>query len=135
MPVATPAHCDYLRSHDEDKETDIVSAEFVIEPDGPGRYRYYFGRATRITLRSNVLTPSVDEARASISRLRAHLQDEQWVRRHGAVDGSGYWFEIVDGHGMSLATSIGYPSRFAREVAIEQLQLDADSAPILARPG
>jgi len=132
-PLAAASVRNYLRSHDEDKRTDIVPAEFLIHVDGDGRYRYAFGDPTCAVLRSNEALPTIDEVRASIERLRGRLRTEQWARRHAAVDGSGYWFEIIDGDGTPLATSIGFQSRFAREVAIERLQLDAQSALVRAR--
>ena len=110
-----------------------MTSEFLIERDGPDRYRYCFGRARAVMLRSNAAMMTVDEVLASIERLRVRLRGGEWARRHAASDGSGFWFEIVDGDGTPLATSVGYASRFAREVAIEQLQLDAHSAVVIAR--
>lgn len=112
-----------------------MSAEFVIEPDGPGRYRYSFDAAARTVLLSNTASGSVDEARASIERLKDRLRSDQYARRHVAVDGSGFWFEIVDDDGTLLATSVAFDNRFARELAIERLQLDVHAAAVVTKSG
>jgi hypothetical protein len=57
------------------------------------------------------------------------------MRRHGAVDGSGYWFEIFDVDGTLLATSVAHESRFSRELVIERLQLDAHAAAVVVKGG
>lgn len=108
--------------------------QFLIEPDGPG-YRYSFDAAARTVLMSSTAVGSIDEARVWIERLRNRLRSDQWARRHVAVDGSGYWFEIVDADGTLLATSVAYDSRFARELAIERLLLDAHSAAVVTKAG
>lgn len=76
---------------------------------------------------------SIDEARACIERLKARLRSDDCARRHAAVNGSGYWFEILDFDGTLLATSVAHESRFARELAIERLQLDVHSATVLTK--
>jgi hypothetical protein len=112
-----------------------VLTRFLIEPDGPGRYRYSLDSAAQTVLLSSAAIGSIDEARTSIERLRDRLRTDQWARRHGAADGSGFWFEIVDADGTLLATSIAYDSRFAREMAIERLQLDAHLAAVVMNTG
>ena len=108
---------------------------FLIEPDGPGRYRYSLDSAAQTVLLSSTATGSIAEARTSIERLRNRLRSDQWARRHGAADGSGYWFEIVDADGTLLAMSVAYESRFARELAIERLQLDVHLAAVVMNAG
>jgi len=110
-----------------------VHAQFLIEPEGPGRYRYSFDAAARTVLMSGTAVGSINEARVRIERLRNRLRTDQWALRHGAGDGSGYWFEIVDADGTLLATSVAYDSRFARELAIERLQLDVHSAAVVTK--
>ena len=61
---------------------------------------------------------------------RARILDAEWPRRYRTADGTAYYFQIAHGDGTLLATSVHYASRFARELAIEIVQLDALTAPV-----
>lgn len=115
------------------KRSDIEAPRFVIERDAAGRFRYAFLASTRAVLLSSMAFGTLDEARASIERLRGQLRSEGWARRHAANDGTGYWFEICGPEGNALGSSIPFQSRYARELAMERLEFDVHAAPIELR--
>ena len=102
---------------------------FRIEGDGNAAYRFVFVAASGTIFLSRSI-PTVEAARTSIERLRTRLAHNDWAQRQVSVDGPAYSFS-VEGDGDLVGSSVLYDSRYARELAIEQMQLDGPAAPVM----
>jgi hypothetical protein len=111
-------------------KTNIVGPHFLIERPRQDGFGFSFVSADRTLVFRGVSYASVDAMTAGIEAVRARILAADWPRRFQTPDGTTYYFEIAYPDGTLLATSVHYGSRFAREVAIEMVQLDAGTAPI-----
>jgi uncharacterized protein YegP (UPF0339 family) len=113
-----------------DTKRNIVGPHFVIARAQRGGYGFSFKSASHAIVLHAAPFASVHEATAGIDAVRARIVVAEWPRRYQAADGTSYYFEIAHHDGALLATSVHYASRFAREVAIEMVELDAATAPV-----
>lgn len=113
-----------------DTKRHIVGPHFLIERPREGDWGFSFLGASRALVFRGLGFASVDEASAGIDAVRARILAADWPQRFRTADGTTYYFEIAYPDGTLLATSVHFTSRFARELAIEMVQLDALTAPV-----